>query len=368
MAYKAPISKEEKQLAKTVETMQALQRNEFKGDYISGENVEQARDFAEKYLPEMEQMLDSMQSLRKAYGGMEKEFSAAMKEMPGTADKAIVYAGTGAAQVFGIIGSVGSIFSDKIASPKEVVVTLTKERREFFEGMDAAHKEVVGDPKAATEEGKKGTIQVFREAYSKTYFAFNEMVGAMLKGDQNLADQKSAELRGTLDGLKESAGKLEDSLYVLNSYTHSMGQIEQRVAALAADVAITIVTGMAAAKAVDLGLKGIGALYSATSSAGRMGIAVAEAGVETGTAGAETAFAATLASASEAGVMEATNALKAGKELETVYKTGKTLKKIGDKTKNALDLDTARGAAETDFEDAKKFAPPAPEGTSFSTL
>lgn len=360
MAYKAPISKEEKQLAKTVETMQALKHNEFRGDHVMGRDVEQARDLAEKYLPEMEQMLGSMKTLREAYGSMEKELSSAMDAMPGVADKAMVYAGTGAAQVFGIVGSIGSIFSDKIASPKEVLVTLTNERREFFAQMDSAHKAVVGDPKAETEEGKKGTMQVFREAYAKTYFAFNGMVGAMLEGNNELSDQKSAELREHLGTLKEASGKLEDSLYKLNAYTHSMGQIQDRVAALAGDVALTIVSGIATAKAIDLGVKALGSIYTATSSAGKMGLAVAEAGVETGTVGAESALAATFASVSKVGTTEASTAARLEREFDDIYQTGRKLKGVGEKTKKALDVDGVRSASERDFEDSMEYAPPVP--------
>lgn len=366
MAYRAPISREEKKLAKTVEVMQALARNEFRGDHVSGRDIEQARDLAERYLPEMEQMLDSMRSFRGAYGDMEKEFSSAMEKMPGLGDKAVAYAGTGAAQIFGMVGSVaGSIFTDKIATPWEMpsmLSALSKERREFFEGMDAAHKGVVGDPEAATEEGRKGTIQVFREAYAKTYFAFNEMVGAMLEGKQQLADQKSAELRGNLGMLKDAAGKLEDSLYTLNAYTHSMGQIQEKVASLAREAAINIVTGIAVAKAVDLGVKALGGLYSAISSAGKVKVAVAEAGLETGTAGAESTFAATAASASEAGIMGgAANTMKLGKELEKTYKAGRVLEEIGGGTKKALDVEGVLDVSENDLDDSMKYAPPAPE-------
>ena len=122
MAYKAPISREEKKLKETVQTMQALTRNEFKGDHVTGPQIEQARDFSAKYLPEMEQMLDSMRTMREGYNSLEKQFSKAAEKAPDWADKAIIYGGTGVAQVFGVIGSVGSIFSDNVASPKEVDV------------------------------------------------------------------------------------------------------------------------------------------------------------------------------------------------------------------------------------------------------
>ena len=212
MAYKAPISKQEKKLDRTVQTMQALARNEFRGDFVSAHDVEQARDFAKQYLSAMENMLGSMRSLRKQYNSLEKQFSSAMDKMPDWSDKAVVYAGTGAAQVFGVIGSVGAIFSDNMANPIEVVETMTKERKDFFEGMDAAHKRVVGDPQGKTPEAKNGAISQFREAYSKVYFLENEMVGAVLEGNGKLAEQKAGELGGALKELEQASKELNRSL------------------------------------------------------------------------------------------------------------------------------------------------------------
>ncbi len=367
MAYKAPISKQEKKLDQTVQTMQALVRNEFHGDYVSTHDVEQARDFAKQYLPAMEDMLGSLQSLRTGYDSLEKQFSSAMGKMPDMGDKAMVYVGTGAAQVFGIIGSVGSIFTENIASPKEVVVTLTKERQEFFEGMDSAHKEVVGDPQGKSPEAQKGTMQAFRETYSKAYFLSNEMAGAVLEGNEAIVEKKTAALGNALKDLKKVSRELDYSLAKLNSYTDSMKDIQTRVKKMTADMAIAIAGSIAAAKAIELGARGLSSFWAATSSTGRIATAGAEIALETGAAGGEfayssaalglTATARGMKAVEQAGVAveEAGIAAKGAKGLKDAANVGKKATEV---VKKASDIVSMEDAARSDLEQSYELAPP----------
>lgn len=361
MAYKAPISKQEKKLDQTVQTMQALVRNEFRGDFVSTQHVEGARDFAKTYLPAMEDMLGSLQSLRKGYNSIEKQFSSATENMPDWSDKAMVYAGTGVAQVFGVIGSVGSIFSDNIATPKEAVLTLTKERKDFFEDMNAAHKTVVGDPQGKTPEAKNGTMQVFREAYSKAYFLANDMAGAVLEGNGALAEKKATELGGALKELKQASRELNSSLYKLNAYTDSMKAIQTRVKKLAADMALAVAGSIAAAKVIELGAKGISSFYAATSASGRLVTAGTELALETGVVGAETAYMSSAAmgvTAGLRGVKAVEQASVAAKNIEQTAVAARTLKRSTEIMKKAIDFHEVESASHSDLEQSYEMAPP----------
>ncbi len=352
MAYKAPVSKEEKKLSQTVQSMQALVRNEFRGDYLTAPKVEQARNFANEYLPAMEDMLSSLQSLRIGYNSIEKQFSSATGKMPDWTDKAMVYAGTGAAQVFGIIGSVGSIFSDNIASPKEVLVTLTKERQEFFEKMGTSHKAVVGDPQGKTPKAQKGTMQVFREAYSKAYFLANEMAGAVLEGKEAIAEKKATELGSALKELKQASRELNSSLCQLNAYTDSMKAVQDRVKKLTADMAIAVAGSIAAAKVIELGAKGLSSFYAATSSAGRLTTAGAEVGIEMGVAGAETAYMSSAAMGVSAGLKGVKAVEQAGTAAENIKQTAvaaRQLKRSTEVVKKAMDVNSIENSANSDF-------------------
>ncbi len=361
MAYKAPISKQEKKLDQTVQAMHALVRNEFRGDFVSAPKVEQARDFAQQYLPAMEDMLGSLQSLRQGYNSIEKQFSSAMDKMPDLGDKAIVYAGTGAAQIFGIVGSVGSIFSDNIATPKEVIVTLTKERQDFFEGMDDAHKSVVGDPQGKTPEQKKGTMQVFREEYSKAYFVANDLAGAVLEGKESVAEQKATELTGALKSLKKASRGLNSSLYILNAYTNSMTAIQTRVKKMTVEMALAVAGSIAAAKAIELGAKGLHSFYAATSSAGRLATAGAEVSFEMGVAGAETTFAGSAAmglTATAKGAKALEQAAATTANVEKGMAASQTLKRSTEVVKKAVDVHEIEAASHSDFEQSFEMAPP----------
>jgi hypothetical protein len=359
MAYKAPISKEEKKLDQTVQTMQALVRNEFRGDFVSAHDVEEARDFAKRYLAPMESMLSSMQSLRGQYNSLEKQFSSAMDRMPDWSDKALVYAGTGAAQVFGVIGSVGSIFSGSIANPVEVVETMTRERKDFFEGMDAAHKSVVGDPQGKTPEARKGSMNMYREAYSKVYFLENEMVGAVLEGNDALAKQKAEELGDALKGLKTASTGLNRSLSRLNAYTNSMEAIQTRVKKMTADMAIAVAGSLAAAAAITGATRGISSFYAATSNAGKLSTAGIELALETGVAGAETTYAGS-AALGMAGAARGAKALEqAGITAQNgASAVGRNIRRAEKFAKKASDATSIEENSHNDLENSYELAPP----------
>jgi|GEM_PF-6221634 len=361
MAYKAPISKQEKKLDQTVQTMQALARNEFHGDYVSAHDVAQARDFAKQYLPAMEDMLGSLQSLRTGYGSLEKQFSSAMGKMPDWSDKAMVYAGTGVAQVFATLVSPAGFFTDAVADPKEVIVGMTKERQEFFQNMDAAHKAVVGDPQGKTPEAKKGTMQAFRESYSKAYFLANEMAGAVLEGKEALAEKKSTELGGALKELKKASRELNSSLYALNAYTDSMKAVQDRVKKLTADMALAVAGSIAAAKVIELGAKGLSSFYAATSSAGRVATAGTELALETGVAGAETTFMGSAAmgvTATAKGVKAIEQATAAASNIEKGAVAGRQLKRSTEIVKKVIDVHEIESASHSDLEQSFDMAPP----------
>ena len=361
MAFKAPITKEEKKLAATLQTMQALSRNEFKGDHVSSQAIEQARDFSKEYLPAMEDMLSSMQSLRKSYDSVERQFSEAVEKMPDAADKAIVYAGTGVAQVFATVISPVGFFTDAVADPKEVIVGMTKERQDFFRNMESAHKAVVGNPQGATAAAKKGTIKVFRETYAKAFFASNELVAATLDGNESLVKQKTAELNNTLKELKKASRNLSGSLNQLNAYTNSMEAIKTRVKKLTADMAIAIVGTVAAAKAIELGVKGISTIYTAASSAGKLATAGTELALETGIAGAETTYMSSVTlgvTAGARGIKTLEQGLQGAEHVEQAAVAARQVKRTTEVLKKATDVMSIEDASQAQLEASYNMAPP----------
>ncbi|MBD3398373.1 hypothetical protein GF412_04110 [Candidatus Micrarchaeota archaeon] len=285
MAYKVKKSKEEAKLEKTVDTMRTLvkQPNAFQADHLMEPEMQQAREFSERYLSQMEDLLSGMRGLRHSYNDVEEQFSAAEAEMPDSWDRAAVMAGTGFAQGIGTLGSILTL--GQIVTPKEVVVDLTKERAEFFQGMEKARLGLLGNPRGRTPAEKKGAIRVFREKYAKVYFAYNGMVGALLEGNYQLATKKAGELKDALAEFKKAHRNVQDALTVMNGYTSSMNGIKKRIRDMAGEMVMSVASGIAIGAAIGTAARGAGAFYRATSDAGKVLKAGSQIGVEAGTAG-----------------------------------------------------------------------------------